>query len=99
MIDITFANYLKTAYRWCGAADDPFFYTRDDIGFDFLTATERKTLSGEFPPIEKRLFEWAAVVKYLPLTDRKLRIAEKVAVLRGLYPDPEAMVEEAMLHA
>lgn len=96
MIDVTFANYLRTVYRWCNADSDPRFYTRLDLGFEYLSKEDREMIRDGFPTLEQRQREWGDYVLHLPLDDRRERIVEKLAVLRGLYDDPEAWVTTAL---
>ena len=73
-------------------ADPP---ARSDDALDNLTPAEKEYLRGTLPSEEDVMLGWALPLLAAPEAERRDQAAWKIAVLEGLYDDPQAWVERA----
>lgn len=70
-----------------------------DATLDGLTEYQRKRLRATLPSEEDVMLGWALSVMRGPAGERPSRVADQVAVLRGLWDDPAEWCTEAMRFA
>jgi len=69
---------------------------RSDDALDNLTDSEKEYLRGCLPTEEEVMLGWAMPVLAAPATERATRVASQLAVLRGLWDDPEGWCARAL---
>jgi len=63
---------------------------------DNLTPAEKEYLRGTLPTEEEVMLGWALPVLAAPAAERATRVASQLAVLRGLWDDPESWCARAL---